>query len=219
MKIHSFDELQKIDLFSDLSNLELEKLSEISHFKTYGKDEILFYQGDSPNYLNIITKGTLKLYKTTPKGKEIFLHTIRPVSMVAELVNFEGIKYPASAVFLQNGEVLRIDYDKFSKEFLQNPKICLMLLKSVTKKLLILNSVLEQEVTLGSEAKIAKFIVCNFELFTKLKNIQIAQILNLTPETLSRVISKFKSNGFINLDQNGDIIDFDENLLRDLFEN
>lgn len=43
----------------------------------------------------------------------------------------------------------------------------------------------------------AKFILDHSELFETLKNTQIASILNLTPETLSRTLGKFKSSGFI----------------------
>ena len=48
-----------------------------------------------------------------------------------------------------------------------------------------------------AEAKVAKFLLENEELFKTLKNTQIASILNLTPETLSRTLSKFKALAFI----------------------
>lgn len=189
--------LRSIPFFSKLSDAEIESLSRICVEKSYKKGEFLFLEGEEPKWLNILLKGTIKIYKTTRSGKEIFLHTMRPISMVAELVNFEHIAYPASALCLTNSQILKIDYDKFERDFLLNPKICFEMLKSLSSKLKIMNEVLSTELTLKSDAKVAKFIVENSELFGVLKQIQIASVVNLAPETLSRIIADFKQKGLI----------------------
>ncbi len=43
-----------------------------------------------------------------------------PVNFIAELANFENISYPATAEFTLDGEVLKIDYDKFLVELATN---------------------------------------------------------------------------------------------------
>jgi CRP-like cAMP-binding protein len=65
----------------------------------------------------------------------------------------------------------------------------------------ILIDVIQKEVILTAEAKVAKFILENSDLFDTLKNTQIASLLNLTPETLSRTLSKFKASGLIEMDE------------------
>lgn len=62
----------------------------------------------------------------------------------------------------------------------------------------------------------AKFILENAELFKALKNTQVASILNLTPETLSRTLSKFKSSGLIELDENHHIRILDKEKLEEV---
>lgn len=210
--------LENIVFFDQLNEKEIQKLEQISHFKKYKKDEFLFLEGEEPKWITILTKGMIKIYKTSPKGKEIFISNIRPVSFVAELANFENIKYPASAVFCSDGEVLKIDYEEFYKDFLQNPKICFELLKSIAGKLKVMNSVIKQEVTLDSDGKIALFISENFDSFCTLKNNQIAKILNLTPETLSRTLSKFKKENSLLTDNNGKIIQFDKEKLSKYYD-
>lgn len=209
--------LKEIPFFKDLDSDDLNKLSSICLFKSYRKGEFLFMEGDEPQWLNIITKGTIKIYKTTPKGKEIFLHTIRPISMVAELVNFENITYPASGVFLSNSEILRIDYFKFKDEFLLNPKICFAMLKSMAEKLRIMNGVIQNELTLKSNAKVAKFIVESSELFHSIKQTQIAYILNMTPETLSRILTQFKQSGLLRIDDSFRVTFKDETKLKEFY--
>ncbi len=189
--------IKQIPLFSNLSFSYIDKLQKISTVKSFNKDEILFYEGDSPIYMHILLEGSLRLYKTNSKGNQIFLHQFKPVCLVAELANFEGISYPATAQFLTKGEVLKIDYKKLENDFFKNPEISLQIIRSLTNKLKIMSDVVTNEVILTSEAKIAKFIIENSELFGKLKNTQIASILNLTPETLSRTLTKFKNMGII----------------------
>ncbi|WP_181563654.1 Crp/Fnr family transcriptional regulator [Campylobacter hyointestinalis] len=209
--------IKQIPFFTDLNEEEIKKLENISVLKSYKRDEFLFMEGEEAKWFNVLLKGTIKIYKTTPKGKEIFLHTITPISLVAELVNFENIPYPASGIFLSDSEVLRINYHKFETEFLQNPKICFKLLKSMASKLRIMNNVLQNELTLKSDAKVAKFIVENHELFSTLKHVQIASILNITPETFSRIIAQFKQQNLIKFDNNLNLIFKDNEKLISIF--
>jgi CRP/FNR family transcriptional regulator len=195
------DRIRNISCFSKLTDAQLEKLKKISVIKKYKAKEILFYEGDEPTYLYVLLQGTLKVYKTNHKGQQIFLHQFYPGGLVAELANFENIPYPATAEFMSDSEVLRIDYQALEKDFFKNPEISFEIIKSLIAKHKILIDVIQKEVILTADAKVAKFILENEDLFKKLKNTQVASILNLTPETLSRTLSKFKSSGIIDLDE------------------
>jgi len=194
------DRIRNVSCFSKLNDEQLEKLKKISVIKKYKAKEILFYEGDEPIYLYVLLQGTLKVYKTNHKGQQIFLHQFYPGGLVAELANFENIPYPATAEFMSDSEVLRIDYKALEHDFFKNPDISFEIIKSLIAKHKILIDVIQKEVILTADAKVAKFILENGELFKTLKNTQVASILNLTPETLSRTLSKFKSSGFIELD-------------------
>lgn len=195
------DRIRNVSCFSKLTDEQLEKLKKISVIKKYKAKEILFYEGDAPIYLYVLLQGTLKVYKTNHKGQQIFLHQFYPGGLVAELANFENIPYPATAEFMSDSEVLRIDYKALEKDFFKNPEISFEIIKSLIAKHKILIDVIQKEVILTAEAKVAKFILENGELFKTLKNTQVASILNLTPETLSRTLSKFKSSEIIELDE------------------
>ncbi|MCI6987989.1 MAG: Crp/Fnr family transcriptional regulator [Campylobacter sp.] len=210
--------LENIPFFKNLSSKDITKLENISISKEYKKDEFLFMQGEESKWLHILVDGSVELYKNSPKNKKIFIHDIKPINFIAEIANFEKIPYPASAVFSSNGAVLKLEYDKFESEFMQNPKIVLELLKSITQKLKIVEHAFDNELMLSSDEKLAKFIVENFDLFTTLKQSRVANILNIAPETLSRSISKFKKDGVFIYDDSGKIVDFKENQLKNLYE-
>lgn len=210
--------LEQIPFFQRLNEAELKRLKDISILKKYKKGEFLFMEGEESRWLHLLIKGSIKLYKISPKGKEIFMHQFNGIGLVAELANFENIKFPATAVFLTGGEVLKIDYDKFYAEFLSNPHVSLQIIKSLSQKLKITSELIHQELVLNSEAKVARFLVNNADLFNELKHFKIASILNITPETFSRILAKFKAQNLIALDANNEILDIATNELSKMFE-
>jgi CRP/FNR family transcriptional regulator len=202
--------IKEIPFFSHLDEDGLKKLKDISIIKKYNSKEILFFEGEEAKYLHILLDGIVRLYKTNFKGNQIFLHQFLPVSLIAELTNFENIPYPATAEFTCSGEVLRIDYKKLENDFFKNPDLSLQIIKSLAGKLKIMSEVVTNEIVLTSEAKIAKFLVENGELFSTLKNTKVASLLNLTPETLSRTLTKFKKQELIRIEEDLEIVNLDK---------
>ncbi len=209
--------LREIPFFSSLSEHNLKKLEQISYFKNYNAGELVFYEGDEPTKLHILIDGVLRLYKTDPKGHEIYIHQFAPVSLVGELANFENMRFPATAKFMTSGTMLKIEYGKLEDMFFKNPQISMEIIKSLTQKVKILSEVIHHEMILTSEAKVAKFIYEHGELFETVRNNQIAAILNVSPETLSRTLAKLKKNGVISIDKRHAITILDESALKRLF--
>ncbi len=97
--------------------------------------------------------------------------------------------------------MLKIDFEKFKTLIHGNPNLSLKIIRSLSEKLKIMSEVIHNEVILNSEAKVAKMIVELPELFGDIKNTKIAQFLNITPETLSRTLSKFKQLKIVKIDE------------------
>lgn len=90
------------------------------------------------------------------------------------------------------------------------------IIKSLIAKHKILIEIIQKEAILTADAKIAKFILENGELFSTLKNTQIASILNITPETLSRTLSRFKASGSIEMDDKHTVHILDKSALEEI---
>jgi len=188
--------LKKFYLFSNFTEGELGRLKLISEVKKYKRGNILFYQGDEPKILYLLLKGSVKVYKLDSKSNEIIIHIFDTMTLIAELANLEEMPYPASAEALSSIEVLEIDYQKFKEEFLSDSKTAFEFIKSLTKKIKNLENLIAN-LSLDSKARVAKFIYENEQLFLDSKNTKVASILNITPETLSRVIKKFKDEAIL----------------------
>jgi len=200
------EELKNVYLFRNLSEKTLKDLERISAIKEYEPGQVLFFEGEKAEYMYILLEGRVKIYKTTFKGIEIFINQFAPVSLIGELANFEHIPFPATAEFLTEGKVLSINFKRFEEEFLNNPEILLSIVKSLTNKIRMLNNFINNTIVLSAEARVAKLILESSEIFEVLKHSQIASFLNITPETLSRVLSKLKAKNIIKMEKHRVII-------------
>ncbi len=184
-------------LFRHLSDEKFARLEEISKIVDYKKGAILFFEGDEAKSLIILIEGVLQVYKTDQKGNKVILHHFLPMDVIAEIVNFEHMRYPASAEFETDGKALVIDYESFERDFLKDPEVSFAFIKSLSKKIKYLENVIATNLMMNSTARVAKFICEHEKEMGKLKKSYIAADLNMTPETLSRILKKLATLGLI----------------------
>ena len=82
---------------------------------------------------------------------------------------------------------------------MKNWKITLVFFiqSSLIKNIRNLENIVSLHVVLDSKERIAKYLCDHSEEFFNTKNIIVAEILNISPETLSRMLRVFKNDGLI----------------------
>jgi len=191
------NKLKEIYLFKDLCDNTLDRIGEFTTFLKLSKDNVLFYEGDDPKYLFLLKKGIVKLYKTSSNDKEILLKYFHSNELIAEVANFEQIPYPATAQSFTDTEVLRIDFGSLKDIIYSDPNLSFLIQTSLIKKIRNLENIVSLHVVLDSKERIAKYLCDHSEEFFNTKNIIVAEILNISPETLSRMLRVFKNDGLI----------------------
>ncbi len=204
---------RSIELFEALTGEEMEKLYAISSEISYQKGNILFYEGDQPLRLFLLLDGIVKVYKVDTKGNEIVMHFFQPQTLIAETAHIEKIPYPATAVCETNCVLLEIDYGAFERDFLRNPEISLKIINSLSKKIKALQTVISRNLTMDTFSRLCRFLYENEEHVGEISHRQIAAILNITPETLSRNLALLKKEGIVAVEKRKIIILSKERLL------
>ncbi|WP_258107382.1 Crp/Fnr family transcriptional regulator [Campylobacter lari] len=164
--------------------------------KYFKKGNILFFQGEKANKIYILLSGKVRIYKVNVKGFELTLHTLTPVNFIAEMPVFEGIDYPVNAICEQDCEICVFDFNEFKKLCLENGEFSFLLLTSLIGKIRILENFIRQK-SLDLKSRLVSFLLENEEKLQNLKQKEIAVILNLPPESLSRFLKELKQNELI----------------------
>ncbi len=211
------DLLRQVPIFENFSDSDLNFLQKISTVKVFEKNRVVFFKGDSSKYLHILLEGNIKIYKNNIKGNEVVLKILNTPSLVAELANLEHMPYPSSCSTMIDSKILLVDFEKFEKHFLNNTKFLLMFVKSLTKTIIMLEKTISLNLTLDSTSKVAKHIYETFPNSCQMNHKITASTLNMTPETYSRIIRKFKDENLIE-EENGNFIILDEKKLKKYFD-
>ncbi|HEX5330931.1 Crp/Fnr family transcriptional regulator [Sulfuricurvum sp.] len=191
--------LDKVSLFSHLSPAQRAQIEHIGILRHYTTGEIVFYEGDESRYFHFLIEGEVSIFKSGSSSETIQIHRFRAPSLIAEVATLKEIPYPASCESIQPSTILKISRDPFLALIQSDPSLSIALISSLTQKIGALEHALQRHSAPSALAKVARLIRDDRGIFQRLKGIEIARHIGITPETLSRMIKKLKSEGVITL--------------------
>ena len=127
----SIDLLRKTSLFSTLTDFELTALASRTTIRSCGPGEMLFSEGEPCAGLYIVAEGRVRIFKTSPSGREQVLAVEGPGGSIAELPVFDGGPYPASVSAIEPSKLLFISRPDFRAFCLEHPEVGLKVLQVV----------------------------------------------------------------------------------------
>ena len=211
--------IKSLDFFENLSDNQIDILSNFSFISKYEKDSILFYETDLKTNLLFLVNGLIKIYKYDKFDNEIFLYHIYSNSLICELsnINTNEIYCFSNASFIEDSVVLSIDFLKLQEHFLNNNLLVKELMSSLLKKTNQLQSLVNRELVFDATAKVAYMLVSDLKMFNNLKRQDVSFMLHIQPETLSRVLKKLSRDNIIEI-ENQQVIIKDEIALNSIFK-
>jgi len=211
-------------LCASLGDLELAKLSRMSHKKHFARGETIIHAGSvSPIFANIVS-GVLKLAHTTGDGREAIVGLLFPADFVGRLF---GVRTDTDVTALTDVELCIYPRQNFEAALTDFARLERQLLASTLDAL---DFTREWMVLLGrksAEERVASFLLvmaqrlktppgAAFDL--PLTRAQIADVLGLTIETVSRQMTRLKAAGVIQMPSVRSVRIIAADTLRDLAE-
>ena len=193
-------------LFSAIDPQNLSKIARIVSTRSFDKRELIFQEGEAASGFFVVAKGKVKIYKLALNGDEHILHIINEGGSFAEAVVFGSLKqYPAFAEALEKTEILFIPKNDFLSAMKSDFTLTKAVMVSLAEKLKYFNTLVEELSLKEADARIAKYLMDasfkkNSDSFVlDIKKIELAKKLGIAPETLSRILKRFKKQRIITL--------------------
>jgi CRP/FNR family transcriptional regulator len=207
---HTLETLRRVPIFADLSQAELQFLAERAVPRNYGRGELVFSEGDACTGLFVVESGHLRIFKSSPNGREQVLTIEGPGSSVAELPVFDGGNYPASTSAMDDARIYFISKQDFYSLCLVHPQVPLKVLKVVGARLRMLVGIIEELsfTTVRSRlisvlvrlAKTGKKSVAGIEIQLPPSNQELASQIGTVRELVSRNLSRLQAEDLISME-------------------
>jgi CRP-like cAMP-binding protein len=109
----TIDVLRHLQIFSGLSNDELERVSELCEDKTYASGEQIFHEGEPGNRLFIVIEGEVRISRQIPGAGEEALAVLKAGSMFGEMAVFDRSERSTDAISHGGTKVITISRAEF----------------------------------------------------------------------------------------------------------
>jgi CRP/FNR family cyclic AMP-dependent transcriptional regulator len=203
--------LTRVPIFSGLSQDELAFLTQRAVTRKFSAGEMVFAEGNPCSGLYVVESGHVRIFKSSPAGREHVLSIEGPGGSVAELPVFDGGDYPASASAIDEAILLFVSKQDFQSLCMAHPQVSLKVLRVVGARLRRLVGIIEELSFTTVRHRLAAFLVKlakasgkrvtgGIEMTLPVNNQELASQIGTVRELVSRNFSRFQAEGMLKID-------------------
>src|SRR5215470_4607054 len=127
--------LRHIPLFAPLSQEELAHVAALTVERHYDRGAMILLEGDMGGALHYVRSGMVKVYKTSPAGKDQVLRIIAAGNTFNDVPALDGGPNPASAAALEPSTIYVISRVELRKLILTRPEVAEAVVKTLANAL------------------------------------------------------------------------------------
>ncbi|MCK9285201.1 MAG: Crp/Fnr family transcriptional regulator [Rhodocyclaceae bacterium] len=200
--------LSHLPLFQALSPQQLAQIALGVRELRLSKGDVLFRRGDPTLGLHVVVFGQVKLAISSAQGNEKVVEIIGPRQSFGEAVMFLERPYPVTAEALVDTLLLHVARENVNDLLTADPSFSRAMLAGLSFRLHSLIQDVESYSMRSSTQRVVGYLLqlcpedpeAKVELVLPTSKLVIASRLNLTPETLSRVLHDLSRNQLIEVD-------------------
>ncbi len=198
----------KNSLFRSLSEEQIQAIGCVFRPARYRRNQILFFEGGIAQHLFALHSGLVKIVKSLENGKDRITGVLFP----GELFGLESLTdaaYPLTAVALRDCEICAAPRDDFSTYMRTNPEIAIGMVRFLVGELKRIRTQVTDMSFKDARMKVATFLLSlattdpavavngNTAMTLPLSRQEISEVLELSPETISRTFSFFRQEQMV----------------------
>jgi CRP-like cAMP-binding protein len=199
--------LKKINYFDGLDSAELKFIKDRIIEKTLDKGEVLLIEGGTSRYLYFVVSGLVKIYKSSPNGKEQILHVAPPGDSLNDVPIFGGKPRNTASVAAMTPVILYAIPSEDLKIILHDPpKIVLNILKSLANRIGRDAKLVKELSSTQATAKLAKLLLGKYAgeeatVGSVLTQGDMANMIGVSRENVNRALKDMEKRGAIRLNR------------------
>jgi len=216
------DALRDVSLFRALPEDDLDGLAHQVVRQRYGRNELIFSQGDRGDGLYIVAKGHVSISRQNPDGDELILAIYEPGEYFGELALFDEEPRSASAITIDDCEMLFLSRVAFRLFLEGHPAAIFTCLEVIVRQLRRCTDLVDEIALLDVRSRLARRLlrlaeqgmVATGERESQLSGAQhdkshsfritqqhLANMLGATRESVNKHLNSFVDDGMIRLER------------------
>lgn len=199
--------VMKTTLFGSLTSEQIARLDCVFRPTRYRKSQILFFEGGMAQHVFALHAGLVKIVKSLESGKDRITRVLFP----GELFGLEALTeatYPLTAVVLNDSEICAAARNEFLDFLRSNPDIALGMVRFLVGEVSRVRTQVTEMSFKDARMKVATLLLSfvssditapasTVSLTLPFSRQEISEILELSPETVSRTLSAFRRERLI----------------------
>ena len=206
--------LQSTPIFKKISPEDRARLAPLARLLDYRRGEPIFSEGSPSDRFYVIASGRVKVFKTTPAGKDVILEIFGVGDPLGAVAVYEGWPFPASAVALEDTTCITIHRSAFFGLLESSPSLVRGLLLGLTHRLVELTNRLADLTGSRVEPRFARlFLKLAGEvgrvrgegtfIAMQLSRQELADLTGTTIETAIRIMSRWGKHRIVLTEKDG----------------
>jgi CRP/FNR family cyclic AMP-dependent transcriptional regulator len=205
------DMIRSVPLFSTLSDDEFNQLAHIFVARSYRKNQIIFLEEETGNYMYLVLSGKVKVAKSGTGGKETILAIHRAGDFFGEMSLLDGKTAPATVSAMEDAKIISVSGADFHKYLLHNEKVMLQIIHVLCARL----RQVWQTQSMSSSAAEARIRMGVYQLAKRhgirdshgiiidlrITHQELAEMVGTSRETVTRVLAQLRKQGIIEINQ------------------
>jgi len=203
---------KQVSFFADLPEEEIQVLSSATKRRTFRAGEVIFHRDDPGQVLYMIKEGKVKICNISPDGQEVSLAVLGKGEYFGEFALLDGLPRSADAVALEKVESYTLQRSDFHNIILKNPKIAILVLEALSKRLRNTDQMVEDLIFLDVYGRVAKKLLEladahgvktdeGVRIDVRLTQQELASMVGASRESVNKVLGYFTDKNFISTDK------------------
>lgn len=211
------DLLRRAPIFRRISPEDRARIAVVAHLKSYERGALIFAEADPADAFMTIVEGRVKVFKTTPSGKEVILEIFGAGDPLGAVAVYENMALPASAIALEPTSCLSIARQEFFRLLEQHPALVRGLLSGLTLRLAELTRRLAELTGSRVETRLARLLLKLADRMgvagrggtivpMPLSRQELADLIGTTIETTIRIMSRWQKDDIVHTEKDGFVL-------------